>query len=65
MRIVRIVFLVIIIAYSWVAFKKNYEKQGSPIGECVIAGVFATLWLLTELLNQPEEKIRCGGFDEY
>ncbi len=27
----------------------SYKKQISPIGECIVAGVFAGLWLLTEL----------------
>lgn len=49
MWILRIVFSVIIIAYGWIAFK-TYKKQDNPIYYCVVAGIFAGLWLLTELL---------------
>jgi hypothetical protein len=49
MWIARSVFLVIIIGYSWMAFD-SYKKQNNPIGEYIIAGVFAGIWLLTELI---------------
>ncbi|GAJ02490.1 unnamed protein product [marine sediment metagenome] len=48
MWILRIIFLALIIFFGWVAFKM-YREGGNPIGECIIAGVFAGLWLLTEV----------------
>jgi len=49
MWLLRTVFSIIIIAYSWAAFK-SYKKQDNPIGYCVIAAIFAGIWLLTELI---------------
>lgn len=49
MWLLRIVFSVLIIVYSWGAFK-SYKKQNIPVGECVIAGIFVAIWLLTELV---------------
>jgi len=50
MWILRIVFLGIIITFGCAAFK-TYKRQSSPIGERLIAGIFAGFWILTELVN--------------